>query len=95
MSLATLRNGSIDGELIVVSKDLNYFVSASKVSRTLQHALDNWNVVSENDSFRSDFYRDWRRNNSHAATSTHDKGKLVSNKFIQYYIKLEKAKNII
>ena len=47
MKLATLRNGSIDGELIVVSKDLNYFVSASKVSRTLQHALDNWNVVSE------------------------------------------------
>ena len=44
-------------------------------------SLNNWNVVSENDSFRSDSYENWRRNNSHAATSTHDEGKLVSNKF--------------
>ncbi len=43
--------------------------------------LNNWKTASENNSFRSEFYQDWRRNNSHAATSTLGKGKIISNKF--------------
>lgn len=42
MKLATLRNGRPDGQLVVVSRDLNQFVSAAKIAPTLQAALDDW-----------------------------------------------------
>ncbi|MGH8177629.1 MAG: fumarylacetoacetate hydrolase family protein [Steroidobacter sp.] len=42
MKLATLRDGSRDGQLIVVSRDLTRAVAASRVARTLQAALDDW-----------------------------------------------------
>lgn len=42
MKLATLRNGSRDGSLLVVSKDLSHAAPAIPVARTLQAALDDW-----------------------------------------------------
>ena len=45
MKLASLNNNTIDGELIVVSRDLKYYVSAKSISSTMQYALDNWAIV--------------------------------------------------
>lgn len=42
MKLATLRNGSRDGQLIVVSRDLQTYTSAHDLAPTLQAALDDW-----------------------------------------------------
>jgi fumarylacetoacetate (FAA) hydrolase len=42
MKLATLRNGRPDGHLVVVSHDLNWWVSAGRITANLQSALDNW-----------------------------------------------------
>ncbi len=42
MKLATLKTGSRDGKLIVVSRDLRHAVAASEVAPTLQSALDDW-----------------------------------------------------
>jgi len=42
MKLATLKTGSRDGKLIVVSRDLRRAVAASEVAPTLQAALDDW-----------------------------------------------------
>ena len=42
MKLATLKNGSRDGRLVVVSKDLTRATEAYGVAPTLQSALDNW-----------------------------------------------------
>ena len=48
MKLASLNNGTRDGHLIVVSKDLSSYADASAVAATLQDALDNWdNVVAD------------------------------------------------
>jgi len=41
MKLASLKNGR-DGQLIVVSRDLDRYVSAAEVAPTLQAALDDW-----------------------------------------------------
>lgn len=46
MKLATLRRASPDGELIVVSRDLSRYVSATSVASSLQAALDNWDDLS-------------------------------------------------
>ena len=46
MKLATLKNGTRDGELIVVSRDLTKAVRVTEIARTLQEALDNWVTVS-------------------------------------------------
>ncbi len=43
MKLASLKHGR-DGKLIVVSKDLAKAASAETVARTLQEALDNWDI---------------------------------------------------
>ena len=45
MKLATLRDGSRDGQLAVVSKDLTRFLDAGTIAPTLQAALDDWAVV--------------------------------------------------
>lgn len=42
MKLATLKDGSRDGTLVVVAKDLSRAVSAKAIAPTLQSALDNW-----------------------------------------------------
>ena len=42
MKLATLKNGSRDGRLVVVSRDLAWAVDASSVAPTLQQAIENW-----------------------------------------------------
>ncbi len=42
MKLATLRDGSRDGRLAVVSRDLTRAVHADDVAHTLQAALDDW-----------------------------------------------------
>ncbi len=46
MKLATLRDGSRDGSLIVVKRDLSVWVRATGVSPTLQAALDAWDEVA-------------------------------------------------
>jgi fumarylacetoacetate (FAA) hydrolase len=42
MKLGTLRNGSRDGELAVVSRDNTRFARAGQIAPTMQSALDNW-----------------------------------------------------
>ncbi|MEZ8823652.1 fumarylacetoacetate hydrolase family protein [Vibrio amylolyticus] len=42
MKLATLKNGTRDGALVVVSRDLSRCVSVSDIASTMQQALDNW-----------------------------------------------------
>lgn len=46
MKLATLKNGTRDGELIVVSRDLTRCVKVPQLARTLQEALDRWPDVA-------------------------------------------------
>ncbi|MET0264992.1 MAG: fumarylacetoacetate hydrolase family protein [Duganella sp.] len=46
MKLATLKDGSRDGRLVVVSRDLSHYQAVPKISATLQHALDNWALVA-------------------------------------------------
>lgn len=46
MKLATLRNGTLDGQLAVVSRDLTRFTQASSIAPTLQYALDQWDEVA-------------------------------------------------
>jgi len=43
MKLATLKDGSRDGRLVVVSHDLSRAVAVPRIARTLQAALDDWN----------------------------------------------------
>jgi fumarylacetoacetate (FAA) hydrolase len=45
MKLATLDDGSRDGRLLVVSRDLARAVDASGIAATLQAALDNWTLL--------------------------------------------------
>ncbi len=42
MKLATLRDGSRDGRLVVVSRDLSRAASVAHIAATLQAALDEW-----------------------------------------------------
>ncbi|SDP83203.1 fumarylacetoacetate hydrolase family protein [Phyllobacterium sp. OV277] len=42
MKLASLNNGTRDGRLVIVSRDLTGFTDASFLTPTLQSALDNW-----------------------------------------------------
>ncbi|QUM86948.1 fumarylacetoacetate hydrolase family protein [Moritella sp. 28] len=45
MKLATLKNGSRDGSLHLVSKDLQTAVCTSSIATSLQWALENWPAV--------------------------------------------------
>lgn len=45
MRLATLPDGTRDGRLVVVSRDLTVCAEADLVAPTLQHALDHWDEV--------------------------------------------------
>jgi len=46
MKLATLRDGSRDGQLLVVSRDLGTAHLASGIAGRLQHVLDDWNFTA-------------------------------------------------
>jgi len=46
MKLATYKDGSRDGQLVVVSRDLTSAHYASGIASRLQQALDDWNFVS-------------------------------------------------
>lgn len=45
MKLATLKNNTRDGQLVVVSRDLKTAVTVENIAATLQSALDNWTAV--------------------------------------------------
>lgn len=46
MKLATLKNGTRDGVLVVVSKDLTQCTTVGHIAPTLQSALDNWEAIA-------------------------------------------------
>jgi fumarylacetoacetate (FAA) hydrolase len=46
MKLATLKDGSRDGQLVVVSRDLSLAHYATHIASKLQQALDDWGFVS-------------------------------------------------
>ncbi len=46
MKLATLKNGTRDGKLVLVSRDLTRSTDASFLAPTLQAALDNWRRIA-------------------------------------------------
>ncbi|MEP2707697.1 MAG: fumarylacetoacetate hydrolase family protein [Roseibium sp.] len=46
MKLATLKDGSRDGKLVVVNDQLTYCTDASHIAQTLQAALDDWDHIA-------------------------------------------------
>ena len=46
MKLASIPDGTRDGRLVVVSRDLTRCADAERVAPTLQHALDHWAAVA-------------------------------------------------
>lgn len=46
MKLATLKDGTRDGKLVVVSKDLTRYCAADNIAPNLQAALDNWDTIA-------------------------------------------------
>lgn len=54
MKLATLRDGTRDGHLVIVSADGARAISARPLARTLQDALDRWGKVEHQLRARSD-----------------------------------------
>src|SRR3546814_11910819 len=46
MKLATLKDGTRDGRLVVVSKDLTRYSDAGHIAPTLQAALDDWERIA-------------------------------------------------
>ena len=46
MKLATLKDGTRDGQLAVVSRDLKTAQLADGVARSLQRALDDWTFIA-------------------------------------------------
>lgn len=46
MKLASLQNGTRDGKLVLISRDLSRYVDCADVALTMQEALDNWADVS-------------------------------------------------
>jgi fumarylacetoacetate (FAA) hydrolase len=47
VKLATINDGSVDGRLVVVARDLEQVAIADGIARTLQEALDRWDDVRE------------------------------------------------
>jgi len=45
MKFATLKDGSRDGKLLIVSRDLKTCVDASDIAPSLLAALDSWDDV--------------------------------------------------
>jgi hypothetical protein len=45
VKLATIHDGTPDGRLVVVARDLEQVAAADGIARTLQEALDRWDGV--------------------------------------------------
>jgi fumarylacetoacetate (FAA) hydrolase len=45
MKLGSLKQGGLDGVLIVVNKNLTKYTFATNIAQTMQEALDNWNTI--------------------------------------------------
>jgi fumarylacetoacetate (FAA) hydrolase len=54
VKFATLRDGSRDGHLVIVSADLSRAVSARPLAKTMQDALDRWGKIEKQLHLRSD-----------------------------------------
>ena len=52
MKLATLKDGTRDGRLVVVSRDLTRCSEVGHIARTLQAALDDWDACRHRGSPR-------------------------------------------
>ncbi|MDF3075299.1 MAG: Fumarylacetoacetate hydrolase family protein, partial [Alphaproteobacteria bacterium] len=46
MKLASLKTGGRDGTLVVVSRDLKRAVAVPHIARTLQSAIEHWDVLA-------------------------------------------------
>lgn len=46
MKLATYRNGTRDGQLMVVSRNLNAAVAVPAIASCMQELLDNWDGIA-------------------------------------------------
>jgi fumarylacetoacetate (FAA) hydrolase len=46
VKLGTLKDGTRDGRLIVMSRDLRTAAAAPQIASTLQQAIDNWNEIA-------------------------------------------------
>jgi fumarylacetoacetate (FAA) hydrolase len=46
MKLATLHDGTRDGALVIVSRDLARMVAVPEIARTMQRALDGWETLA-------------------------------------------------
>jgi fumarylacetoacetate (FAA) hydrolase len=46
VKLATIHDGTVDGRLVVVARDLAHVVPADGIARTLQEALERWDSVT-------------------------------------------------
>lgn len=46
MKLGTIKNGTRDGQLVVVKRDNSMFTSAQEIAPNLQYALDHWHEIS-------------------------------------------------
>ena len=62
MKLATLKNGSRDGRLVIVSRDLAHAVDAAGIAPTLQFALDHWSRTEPDLLALADQLDELRRN---------------------------------
>ena len=45
MKLGTLKNKTLDGELVVVNQSMTQYKKVSNISATFQKAVENWNSV--------------------------------------------------
>ncbi|MFZ6812962.1 fumarylacetoacetate hydrolase family protein [Undibacterium sp. Rencai35W] len=66
MKLATLKDGSRDGQLVIVSRDLKTAMMADGMAPTLQRALDDWNFIGPQ------LQEAYERLNAGRATTTFD-----------------------
>jgi fumarylacetoacetate (FAA) hydrolase len=60
MKLATYRDGTRDGQLVLVSRTLDRATPVSDIAPTLQDALDRWERVEQDLRFRAGQLEAWR-----------------------------------
>lgn len=66
MKLATYRDGSRDGQLLVVSRDLSLALYTSQIAHRMQQVLDDWNYLSPQLQDLSDALNTGRARNAFA-----------------------------
>lgn len=47
MKLGSLKQGGLDGTLVVVNKELTQYTIVKNIAKTMQEALDNWETVKD------------------------------------------------